>query len=352
MCRRLFLMIGLWAAATNVQAGNKIIPYLIQAPEFRTWITITNLCDFPASYRIDFKGSDGEWVKFAWPDGKLWSAVRDDMDPRQSYSVRLESQSELRQGYGEITDDSGVCVVFEVYYGQTLPDGSSERQGPILPRKLSETGVSTVFFVSDVCDTSIAIAGNGGDVSLEELNWSGELLAREEIENVHHEAFTVKDVFPFEETTLGWLDIKGNVDVVAMWMCDEKMANAPVVHPLPTTVQYEVVGFETRHLERDWIESRLYGHKYAYRLTIRNPTQKDLSYEAEAICRDQEGFVLARTDIIVENNVFEPRRKFPVQAGQTKTFEGTIDKYLKFETDPSEVTVEVAVEVWIPWWEY
>ena len=341
------LILGLWAASSSVQAGNKIIPYLIQAPEFRTWITIINLCDAPASYRIDFKGSYGERVEFAWPDGKLWQALRDDIAPRQSHSFSLRSQSELRQGYGEITDDSGGCVVFEIYYTQTLPDGSN-KQVRILPRQRSETGVSTFFLVTDTCDTSIAIAGDGGGVSLEALNGSGELLAREEIENVHHEAFAMKDLFPFEETTGGMLDIKGNVNVVAMFMCDEKMVSAPVVHTLPSTVKYEVVGFETRHLESDWM-SRVYGHKYAYRLTIRNPTQKDLRYEAEIICRDQEGFVVARADI-AGSDIFSPPL-LEVPAGQTQTFEDTVDRGLKFETDPDEITVEVAVKVYRPWWE-
>ena len=132
-------------------------------------------------------------------------------------------------------------------------------------------------------------------MSLEALNWSGELLAREELFNVHHEAFVLKDLFPL--VTSGWLDIKGNVNVVAMLMCDEKMVSAPVVHPLPSTVQYEVVDFSAKHLERDWINAYRYGHKYAYRLTLRNPTQTDLRYKVEFLCRDQEGFVVDRARI-------------------------------------------------------
>ena len=214
--------------------------------------------------------------------------------------------------------------------------------------------MATRFFAYDSCDTAIAIASDGSGVGLEILDPSGEVLGSFDLGGIHHTSFRMKDQLHSlgnDDVQHGILKIRGKASAVNLLMCDGEISARRFVHPLPSTVQYEVVEFSAKHLERDWINAYLYGHKYAYRLTLRNPTQKDLEYEAEVMCRDQEGFVLARTDIIVENNVFEPRRKFPVQAGQTETFEGTIDKYLKFETDPDEITVEVAVEVYRPWWE-
>ena len=50
--------------------------------------------------------------------------------------------------------------------------------------------------------------------------------------------------------------------------------------------------------------------------------------------------------------IYSRTRHFHVNAGQTRAFEGTSDRRLRFETDPSEITVEVIVKVWIPaWWE-
>ena len=58
---RLFAALVVAASlVTFAQAGNRIIPYLIQAPEFSTWIKIINLCSEPSSYQIYFIGSDGE----------------------------------------------------------------------------------------------------------------------------------------------------------------------------------------------------------------------------------------------------------------------------------------------------
>ena len=53
MRNRLFLILGLWAASSSVQASNKIIPHLVQTPEFGTWLRIVNLCSETVLYSID-----------------------------------------------------------------------------------------------------------------------------------------------------------------------------------------------------------------------------------------------------------------------------------------------------------
>ena len=58
---RLFAaLVAAASLASFAQAGNRIIPYLIQTPEFSTWIKIINLCSEPSSYQLYFIGSDGE----------------------------------------------------------------------------------------------------------------------------------------------------------------------------------------------------------------------------------------------------------------------------------------------------
>ena len=345
----------LWATTANLQAGNKIIPYLIQAPDFSTWIKVINLCSRPSSYQILFFGSDGQRKKFAFSSGELWSGVyNDDVSPGRYYFFLLpESEEEIRQGYGEITDDSKGCIAFEVHYRQSLPDGSSKRAQTV-PRQLSTTGVAVSFYLSDSCDTSVAIAGDDTPVILEATDWKGEVLDRIELGPVYQTGILVKDKFSFDdaeqEVSSGMLRILGNVSAVGMKICDGEISRHRHVHPLPPAVQYEVLSFTAKHLERRWNEAYLYGHKYAYTLTLRNPTQRDLYYEAELLCRDEEGFVVARAKIIGKS-AFERPIRFPIPAGQTRTFEGTVEKGLHFETDPDKITVEVIVEVWVPWWE-
>ena len=103
----------LWATSASAQAGNKIIPYIIQAPDFSTWIKILNLCDSPASYRIDLIGANGYPEQLSFSDGELWRAVgnREEVAPGKTYSFSFpESEEEIRQAYGEITDDGDGCI--------------------------------------------------------------------------------------------------------------------------------------------------------------------------------------------------------------------------------------------------
>ena len=344
---RLLTLALLWAASTSAQAGNKIIPHLFQDPDFSTRIIISNLCSFPASYLIRFIGFDGAPVSMAFSDGELWSGVyNNEVPPGANYSFSLPESEESRQGYGNIMDDGDGCIAFEVHYRQLLQrqlfQDESFKWAQIVPRQFSSPGVAVSFYLTDSCDTAVFIAGDGTLVSLEATDRSGEILDQIELGHVHHAAFMMKDEFPLATAALengsssGMLKISGNVNAMGVKMCDGEIVRHRYVHLLPQTVQYEVVSFSAKHLKRRWIETYIYGHKYAYRLTIKNPTQKDFTYEAEVLFRDEDGFVVDRADI----------GGFDVPAGETRTFEGTVDKGLRFETDPGEITVEVSLEVY------
>ena len=295
------LILGLWAASSSVQAGNKIIPHIVQTPEFSTWMEIVNLCESPSGYRIDFFGSDGQRAEFAFPSGELWTGVyANEILPgttRWFHLLRSEDGS-LREGYGEITEDGNGCIAFEVFYQQLLPDGGI-RRASVLPARLSESGVATRFFAYDSCDTAIAIASDGSGVGLEILDPSGEVLGSFDLGGIHHRSFRMKDQLHSlgnDDVQHGILKIRGKASAVNLLMCDGEISARRFVHPLPSTVQYEVVEFSAKHLERDWINAYLYGHKYAYRLTLRNPTQKDLEVRGGSdvpgsggVCLDPHG---------------------------------------------------------------
>ena len=350
---KLLLILGLWwAVALNTLAANKIIPHLVQTPEFRTWLEIVNLCESPSDYRIDFFGSDGLRAEFAFRSGELWTGVYgNDILPGTTRWFHLPKSEDgsFREGYGEIIEDGKGCIAFEVFYQKLLPDGT--RAASVLPARLSESGVATPFFAYDSCDTAIAIASDGSGVGLEVLDPSGEVLGSVDLGGIHHTSFRMNDQLHSpgnDDGQHGILKIRGKASAVNLLTCDGEIVSRRPVYSLPPTVQFEVLSFTAKHLERNRSKTYIYGHKYAYLLTLKNPTQTDLSYEAELICRDQEGFVVARTDI-AGRSVFTPPL-LDVQAGQTQTFEGTVDRGLHFETDPAEITMEVAVEVYIPWW--
>ncbi len=86
------------------------------------------------------------------------------------------------------------------------------------------------------------------------------------------------------------------------------------------------------------------GHEYAYKLTLRNPTQTDQNYEVDLLFRDSDGFVVERTSITGSCNSYDFscfRESLLVPAGQTRTFEDTA--FPSFNLDPSEVTIEVEI---------
>ena len=348
MARIPFLTLTLlWVTTANLQAGNRIIPYLVQTPDFSTTIQIINLCSEPSGYLIHFIGSDGERTDFAFSSGELWSGVyEEDISPGANYFFSLpESEDEIRQGYGEIVDDGNGCIAFEVSYRQSLPDGSF-KWARTVPRPLSSSGVAVPFFFMDSetlsCDTAVAIAGDGTRVSLEATDGitPGETLDRIELGPVYFAAVTVKDQFPLASannngSSAGVLRILGNVSAVASLTCNGELIGYRYVHPLPSATQregYEVVSFAAKYLGYNMYS----GHQYSYRLELRNPTQTKRTYRATLLFRDADGFVVHRTGL------WGGPSKLHVAAGRTRLFEDT-QAWVYFDNDPSEITVDVEI---------
>ena len=343
----LSILVFMWAAPAAT-AGNKIIPHLIQTPEFSTWVKIVNLCESLSNYRIGFFDSDGGEAKFAFSSGELWGGVRGDEVPPGAirwFHLPESEDGSMREGYGEITDDGSGCIAFEVVYFQILPDERS-RWALTLPARLSESGVATSFYASDSCDTAIALASDGSGVGLEILDPSGEVLGSADLGGIHHTSFRVKDQLHSlgnADGQHGTLKIRGKASAVNLIMFDGEIRGSRFVHPLPaagagslpSASYYEVVSFAFKLLSA----SMSYGHEYSYRLTIRNPTKKDYGYAAELVFRDEDGFLVAR-EIIARGGLYPPLLRVP--AGQTRTFEDVVS-FILFEAEPSKVTVEVKI---------
>lgn len=349
------LPIVLLVASATVQGGNKIIPYLVQTPNFSTWIKVINLCSSPASYEISFLGSDGEGEQFAFPDREFWSGVFDDeVSPGANFYFHLpESEDESsRQGYGEIVDDSKDCIAFEILYSQVLSDGSF-RVAQIVPRAPSESGVAASFYASESCDTAVAIAGDGTPVSLEATDTAGEILERVELGNIHHATFMTKNHIPsafLEDGSLsGVLRILGNVSALALTICDGLVSGHRYVHPLPqlesssteppipSGTHYEVVSFAIKYGGEGY-----FGHKYSFRLELKNPTETDRNYEFNLLFRDSDGFVVKRVELTGSCNSYDFQcisESLWIPAGQTHIFEDQVE-WIFLDQDPEQLTVE------------
>ena len=350
----LSILVFMWAepAAT---AGNKIIPHLIQTPEFSTWVKIVNLCESPSNYRIGFFNSDGGEAKFAFSSGELWGGVRGDEVPPGAirwFHLPESEDGSMREGYGEITDDWSGCIAFEVVYFQILPDERS-RWALTLPARLSESGVATSFYASDSCDTAIALASDGSGVGLEILDPSGEVLGSADLGGIHHTSFRVKDQLHSlgnADGQHGTLKIRGKASAVNLIVCDGEIRGSRFVHPLPATGSvslpsgegYEVVSFVSKYRGEG-----SFGHKYSFRMELKNPTQTDKSYEFDLLFRDSDGFVIKRLHLTGDCGNYDFHcisEVLSVPAGQTRTFEGTED-WIYFDEDPRRVTVEPEITV-------
>ena len=104
--------------------------------------------------------------------------------------------------------------------------------------------------------------------------------------------------------------------------------------------QYEVVEFATKRLGEDYFGS----HKYAYKLTLRNPTNVEHTYSAELLFRDSSGFVLERVWVQHCTSFCFYASTLRLGAGRTGTLEGVRGE-IRFDADPRDVTVEVEVNV-------
>ena len=351
---RKFVVLGLLAAASAFAQANKIIPHIVQAPDWSTWIQVINLCSEPSNYRMALKGADGERQPFVFPDGNLWSeAYNDDIAARETYWLSFPRDSVALAGYGEITEDGNGCIAFEVIYEQTFPDDDFWMER-IVPGKRASAGATFSFYITSACDLSIALAGDGTPVSLEAADRSGEILASKSLGNVHYTRFMLKDKFPElapvgDDNLAGTVKVGGNISVVGLRMCNGELWRAVHVHPLPagaggTTVtsrpgtsssEYEVVEFAAKLIAID--TTGIAGHTYSYRLKLKNPSQVDHKYRVEVRFRDSDGFVVAWERVGVWDECY------CVSAGQTRLFEGTFLNY--FRADEWEYTVEAEITV-------
>ncbi len=192
----------------------------------------------------------------------------------------------------------------------------------------------------------------------------GNILGRAELENVFQRSFMLLDKFPEAYGEYGTLRVSGKTTVLALRMCDSPAPGGPKqlfggnlpTHPIPgdgspsdehddddpldppddeddpSGATYIIETFATKLLSQV-DEGNYVFAKYAYKVTVKNPTSITLNYGFTVQFRDSDGFAV--------ESVHLPHYAALIPARRTRTFEGTFVVYLP--QDPAELTVDVDV---------
>ena len=346
------VVIALLAAVSGFsQENRKVIPYIAQDEHSSTWIHAINACSKTVSYHLAFESMDGPESFSLENNEGLWQGIRiEEMEPRSNHFWALPKTvpGTIRAGYAVVEDDGGGCVSFDLAYGEEV-DAGDLRVALGFVSETSATGVVQPFLNSTGCDTGVAVVGSGGEVSLEATDWNGNMLGSSTLGNVRYRMFLASQEFPRAVGEDGLIQITGgDVASLGFIVCNERLSWSRRSYPIPGAVvstapgglQYEVVEFATKRLGEDYFGS----HKYAYKLTLRNPTNVEHTYSAELLFRDSSGFVLERVWVQHCTSFCFYASTLRLGAGRTGTLEGVRGE-IRFDADPRDVTVEVEVNV-------
>ena len=206
-------------ASAQSLSSVRYIPHITQGRGWSTEFHILNLCSSSSQYSGSFRDSDGELREFYFSE-ELWTGFGvQDLKARAHHFWRLPNTEDVRQGYGEITDDGSGCVAVETFYVQHLSSGQTRRA--VSPTQHLSSGVGISFINSDECDTGVAIIGNGESVSLETVDGDGETLGQADLGNIFHTSFMLSERLPVVKNHQGTVQINGN------------LAQSRWAHPVP-----------------------------------------------------------------------------------------------------------------------
>ena len=232
-------------ASAQSLSSVRYIPHITQGRGWSTEFHIFNLCSSSSQYSGSFRDSDGELREFYFSD-ELWTGFGvQDLKARAHHFWRLPNTEDVRQGYGEITDDGSGCVAVETFYVQHLSSGQTRRA--VSPTQHLSSGVGISFINSDECDTGVAIIGNGESVSLEAVDWDGETLGQADLGNIFHTSFLLSERLPVVKNHQGTVQINGNVSALSLEFCNGNLAQSRWAHPVPGA-QVVVVSFEAKRI--------------------------------------------------------------------------------------------------------
>ena len=350
------------AVSALAQANRKVIPHIAQDEHSSTWIHVVNACSKTVSYEISFESVDGQPEAFSLENNEgVWENIYiAEMAARANHfwAIPKTAPGIVRAGYAVIEDDGGGCVSFDVAYGEEV-DKSDLRIAFGFVNEQSSVGVVQPFINSTGCDTGVSVVGSGEQVSIEATDWKGNVLGRSDLGRVHYVVFLVNDEFPRAAGEDGLIKITGgDVASLGFIICNERLVWSRRSYPIPgaggrTTTgrpgpsgaEYEVVEFATKHLRDD---GGAFGveDEYAFRMVLRNPTQRDLAYELNILFRDRDAFVVKRVYLTGSCNSYDFNciaETIPVAAGQTIMIEDTFTVLL--DDDPSDLTIEPEISV-------
>ena len=334
----------------ETSSSTKFIPYIAQGGGWGTEFYAFNLCSSPVEYSVWFYDADGELEEFLFlSDGEHYAGFQGSLQPGVAHVQFLpDREGGVQAGYGWMADDGGGCVALDTVYWQRLPDGRF-RQATIPVQHLSTPGVAFPFINLGDCDTGVAvISPNGKSVSLEAMALNGDTLGQADLGNIYHRSFMLSDLLPVQDQW-GTLRVNGEVSAVGLEFCQAELAQFRLAHPIPEGPNnpWAVVSIETKLVaECDPGRVCFYDARYSVKLTLRNPTQVDHTYNAIVEFKDSDGFLLGSnefdswhlTDLPGDvHNLFVP-------AGQERLFLGTVHVFLDGGvSDVASVGVEISL---------
>ena len=220
--------------AVLLTSSNRHIPHIAQGQGWSTWIYVLNTCSRPVTYDMDFFGEDGRRKSFAFlGDEKRYNGIYNGEASMAGKAIHLfslpDTGRELLQGFGHLIDNGEGCVSVDTEYHQTLPSGERRRSTVPLQR-MTPNGL---VFALPGCSLGVAIAGTGGNVRIEAVDYNLDSMGSADLGEIYHTAFALKDKLPQLRTVPGQLRIVGEAAAVGLEFCDGELAQFHLPHYVP-----------------------------------------------------------------------------------------------------------------------
>ena len=221
--------------AVLLTSSNRHIPHIAQGQGWSTWIYVLNTCSRPVTYDMDFFGEDGRRKSFAFrgDDEKRYNGIYNGEASMAGKAIHLfslpDTGRELLQGFGHLIDNGEGCVSVDTEYHQTLPSGERRRSTVPLQR-MTPNGL---VFTLPGCSLGVAIAGTGGNVRIEAVDYNLDSMGSADLGEIYHTAFALKDKLPQLRTVPGQLRIVGEAAAVGLEFCDGELAQFRLPHYIP-----------------------------------------------------------------------------------------------------------------------
>ena len=215
-------------------SSNRHIPHIAQGQGWSTWIYVLNTCSRPVTYDMDFFGEDGRRKSFAFlGEEDRYNGLHNGEASMAGKAIHLfslpDTGRELLQGFGHLIDNGEGCVSVDTEYHQTLPSGERRRSTVPLQR-MTPNGL---VFALPGCSLGVAIAGTGGNVRIEAVDYNLDSMGSADLGEIYHTAFALKDKLPQLRTVPGQLRIVGEAAAVGLEFCDGELAQFHLPHYVP-----------------------------------------------------------------------------------------------------------------------